>query len=288
MLRPYPPFNDFLTSSLCLGLIFAFGLLSPLDIVFELPTNTMVILYMMTILLVIIGMYQLLFRAATVKVSGSILLMLALLPATFPTAFPELLAWAMGSWIFDTDQVKYFNAWYALVVATISFAWAYWDSHIQLQRYKEQPAETFCLMTFNVFLSDHSFEPKEEIRGIWMLAISLVLMGFVMICLFVLPTISVNIQDLKMLIAKIAAMIPTGFIVGAIFLFLGQAIHLIKLERKSGRTLELRDFNERLRWRHDYVKYHMPAPVRKLNLRLFNQHVETYERLQKQTKASRT
>ena len=151
-----------------------------------------------------------------------------------------------------------------------------------------QTQETLCLMTFNVFLSDHSFEPKEEIRGIWMLVISLVLVGFVMICFVVLPTISVTTQDLKMLIAKIAAMIPTGFIVGAIFLFLGQAIHLIKLERKSGRTLELRDFNERLRWRHDYVKYHMPAPVRKLNLRLFNQHVETYERLQKQTKASRT
>ncbi len=43
-----------------------------------------------------------------------------------------------------------------------------------------------------------------------------------------------------------------------------------------------------MKWRHDYVKYHLPAPIRKLNLRLFNQHVEAYERLQNEVKSSRT
>ncbi len=70
---------------------------------------------------------------------------------------------------------------------------------------------------------------------------------------------------------------------------LGEAIRLIELERLMGRgSFKLYDFEKRLLWRHDYVKYHLPSPIRKLNLRLFNQHVEAYQRFQKEVKTSRT
>jgi len=72
-------------------------------------------------------------------------------------------------------------------------------------------------------------------------------------------------------------------------LFLGEGFRLIQIERRTpGIQFHLENFDAFLKWRHDYVKYHLPAPIRKLNLRLFNQHVEAYERLQKDVKTSRT
>lgn len=72
-------------------------------------------------------------------------------------------------------------------------------------------------------------------------------------------------------------------------LFLGEGFRLIQIEKMTpGTRFHLENFDEFMKWRHDYVKYHLPAPIRKLNLRLFNQHVEAYERLQKEVKSSRT
>lgn len=69
----------------------------------------------------------------------------------------------------------------------------------------------------------------------------------------------------------------------------GEGIRLIQIERDLNRgKFEIAGFEHLIRWRHDYVKYHLPAPIRKLNLRLFNQHVEAYERLQNKVKSSRT
>jgi hypothetical protein len=288
MIKPYLPFHDFFISSLCLGLVFAFGLLTPINIVLELPTSAMVVLYVATIILVIVGMYQLLFVVPKVTISSSIWILLLLSPIFFVVAFPELAMWAMGSWVFESDKVKYFNAYFALVVAGISFCWSWWDTHIQLQRYKEQPNDPLKLMTFDVFLSNYSFEVKEESRGVWMLSIPIALAGVVMLCLFVIPTLSINITDLRLLLVKSAAMLVAGIFFGLIFISMGQFFHLIQQERKSGHMFQIRDFEERLRWRHDYVKYHLPAPLRKLNLRFFNQHVEAYERLQNEVKSSRT
>lgn len=268
--------------------MFAFGVLSPLHMVFELSTQTTLFLYTATIVLAVAGMYLLLFRVSKMKIIYSVGLIFLLLPSSFLVVFPELIVRAMGSWVFDTDQVKYFNAWYAVVIACISFAWAYWDSHIQLQRYKEQPTDPVCFMTLHVFLTDYTFEAKEESRGIWKLGILIGLASTVMFCVFVLPTLSTNVEDIRIGLVKAAVMVPTGFLLGGLFLFLGQALHLIQLERKTGQSFEPRNFEERLRWRHDYVKYHLPAPIRKLNLRLFNQHVEAYERLQNEVKTSRT
>lgn len=70
---------------------------------------------------------------------------------------------------------------------------------------------------------------------------------------------------------------------------LGESIAVATLEKKLAISPSIYcDMDVRIKWRHDYVKYHLPVPIRKLNLRLFNQHVEAYERLQKQVKSSRT
>jgi hypothetical protein len=287
MIKPYPPFNDFFVSSLCVGLIFAFGLLTPINIVLGLTTTTMVLLYVATTIFMVTLMYWLLFCVAKITLTQSIWILALLSPTYVVIAFPELAAWAMGSWIFESDQAKYFNAYFSFAVAVISFSWAWWDTHIQFQRHQEQPTDPLDLMMFDVFLSDYSFEVKEKPRGVWKLSIALVFTGIVLLCIFVIPTLSNNITALKMLTAKTAAMIVAGIFFSVIFASMGQSFQLIRLERKTGRVLQIRNFDERLRWRHDYVKYHLPAPIRKLNLRLFNQHVEAYERLQKTNKASR-
>lgn len=105
MIKPYVPFNDFFTSSVSLGLIFAFGLLSPPALFFNWSNFTTLALVMATTVVVITGMYHFLFVASSVRISSTICLLLLSLPASFITTFPELLARVMGSWIFDTDQV---------------------------------------------------------------------------------------------------------------------------------------------------------------------------------------
>jgi hypothetical protein len=93
-------------------------------------------------------------------------------------------------------------------------------------------------------------------------------------------------EDLTLIsLAGMCAMILC-YLCGLVF---GEGIRLIQIELhfKKG-NFEIEGLEHLQRWRHDYVKYHLPAPIRKLNLRLFNQHVEAYERLQKTGKASRT
>jgi hypothetical protein len=288
MIRSYIPINDFFTSALCLGVMFAFGVLSPPALFFQWSTFSTLALFAATTVVVIVGLYFLLFVASSMRISSAICLLLICLPTSSITTFPELLAQVMGSRVFDTDQVKCFNAWHACAVAIIGFVWGYWDSLIQIQRYKERPVEPLRLATLNVYFSDHSFDAPDQHDNLWPFALALTAASLVLVCLFLLPSISSDISDLRILLVRMACMIPTGFYYGVMFLFLGQAVHLIAFERTTACSLKLRDFDERLKWRHDYVKYHLPAPIRKLNLRLFNQHVEAYERLQKEIKTSRT
>lgn len=93
-------------------------------------------------------------------------------------------------------------------------------------------------------------------------------------------------EDLKLIaLAGMCSMILC-YLCGLVF---GEGIRLVQIERQMAKgNLEIDGFEHLLRWRHDYVKYHLPAPIRKLNLRLFNQHVEAYERLQNKVKTSRT
>lgn len=63
---------------------------------------------------------------------------------------------------------------------------------------------------------------------------------------------------------------------------IGESLYMIYFQRKQAiPSFVYCDMKTRMKWRHDYVKYHLPAPIRRLNLKLFNQHVQAYEQLDK-------
>ncbi|HEX4880365.1 MAG TPA: hypothetical protein VFV39_11005 [Limnobacter sp.] len=130
----------------------------------------------------------------------------------------------------------------------------------------------------NIYFSDYSFEARDRPKGLTSLAVVLSITGLMMLQLLVVPSTSTEDIEVKRLIGTVGAMIPSGFFWGLTFMTLGQVAHLFAFEKKAAKQFTLKNFDLRLKWRHDYVKYHLPTPIRKLNLRLFNQHVEAYER----------
>ena len=287
MIKRYPPFNDFITSSLCVGLGFVGVVITPLSFFYEWSISITVLACVVILVLAIVGMYFILFVNYSVTIKSTFFLLPISLPIAILSAFPELLISPIQSPLFETDRTRYFNAWFALIITSIGFFWSYLDSHIQLKKYREQPIDPLCLMTFNIYISDHSFEPKEVTRGMRTLIIPIATVGVLMFFLFLLPNTSRDTHGLYMIIGKVAMMLTAGIFFAHISVFLGQAAHLLSLERQAGKALRLLALEQRLKWRHDYVKYHLPWPLRKLNLRLFNQHVEAYEQLQAQVKTSR-
>ena len=287
MIKSYLPFNDFFTSSFCLAFFYAYGVVVPLSYLFDFSGQATIALFATVSLLVISVLYYVVF-VAQVNIVNALKLSIFILPITCLTTFPEVLGMVLDAPIFLSNESRYFNSWYALAVATISYIWALIDTNVQINKGKVDIRKPIELWTINVYLADHSFEDRDKQKSLTALVITWVLIGVMMIYVFVLPTITTEPDDLKLLLAKVGAMIPTAALVGILFMFMGQASSVMRLERELGNPLTFRNHHLRMKWRHDYVKYHLPAPIRKLNLRLFNQHVEAYERLQNEVKSSRT
>ena len=278
MIKSYLPFNDFFTSSFCLAFFYAYGVVVPLAYLFDLSEQAITALFATVSLLVISVLYYVVF-VAQVNIANALKLSIFILPITCLTTFPEVLGMVLDAPIFLSNESRYFNSWYALAVATISYIWALIDTNVQINKGKVDIRKPIELWTINVYLADHSFEDRDKQKSLTALVITWVLIGVMMIYVFVLPTITTEPDDLKLLLAKVGAMIPTAALVGILFMFMGQTTSVMRLERELGNPLTFRNHHLRMKWRHDYVKYHLPAPIRKLNLRLFNQHVEAYERL---------
>ncbi|WP_370261374.1 hypothetical protein [Limnobacter sp.] len=277
MLKPYLPFYDFLLSALCVGLGLGFGVATPLAWALEWSVVTWLIVFLSASLTAYVWLYYTVFVMPSVTLSSVVIGILALTPLSVIFTFPELLAWRIGSNLFESDQARFFNAFYSLVAAIIGFSWAYLDTHIRLEKHKDSPTEPVCLMSINIYSSAHCFETSEAPRGIKTLAIVLFIVGLIMLQLFLVPSVSAETTQVKNLIAKVGVMIPSGYFWGLTFMTLGQVIYLIAHEGKASKKFVLRNFDQRLKWRHDYVKHHLPAPIRALNLRLFNQHIEAYQ-----------
>lgn len=287
MIKSYLPFNDFFTSSFCLAFFYAYGVAIPLSYLLDLSAQATTALFATVILFVVSVLYYIVF-IAQVNIANALKLSIFILPATCLTTFPEVLGMVLDAPIFLSNESRYFNFWYALAVATISYIWALIDTNVKINKGKADIRKPIELWTINIYLADHSFEDKDKQQSLTALVTTWVLVGVMMIYVFVFPTITTESDDLKLLLAKVGAMIPTAALVGILFMFIGQATSVIRLERELGNPLTFRNHHLRMKWRHDYVKYHLPAPIRKLNLRLFNQHVEAYERLQNKVKSSRT
>jgi len=286
MIKSYLPFNDFFTSSFCLAFFYAYGVVIPLSYLFDFSALATTALFATVILLVISVFYYIVF-IAQVNISNALKLSIFILPTTCLTTFPEVLGMVLGAPIFLSNESRYFNFWYALAIAAISYIWALIDTNIQINKSNADIQKPIELWTINIYLADHSFEDRDKQKSLSALVTTWVLVGVIMIYVFVFPTITAESDDLKLLMAKVGAMIPTAALVGILFMFMGQATRVIRLERELGKPLAFRNHHLRMKWRHDYIKYHLPTPIRKLNLRLFNQHVEAYEHLQNKAKSSR-
>lgn len=287
MIKSYLPFNDFFTSSFCLAFFYAYGVVVPLSYLFDFSAQATIALFATVSLLLLSVLYYVVF-VAQVNIANALKLSIFVLPITCLTTFPEVLGMVLDAPIFLSNESRYFNSRYALAVATISYIWALIDTNVQINKGKVDIRKPIELWTITVYLADHSFEDRDKQKSLTALVTTWVLIGVMMIYVFVLPTITTEPDDLKLLLAKVGAMIPTAALVGILFMFMGQATRVMRLERELGDPLTFRNHHLRMKWRHDYVKYHLPAPIRKLNLRLFNQHVEAYERLQRDIKSSRT
>ena len=283
MIKSYLPFNDFFSSSVCLAFFYAYGVVTPLSLLLNCPAQIIFLLFAIAMILTVWGMYHVAF-VSPVNISFAAKLSIFSLPVVCLPTFPEVLGKLIDSPKLFSNESLYFNASYALVIAVLSYVWAFIDTNHQFNKNAAPNRNRIELWTVNIYLSDHSFEDLEQQRNLKALVSSWLLVGIVMVCTLVLPTISSEVDDLKLLIAKIGAMIPTAALIGINFLYLGQATRIVQFERKIGIPLSFRNYPMRMKWRHDYVKYHLPAPIRKLNLRLFNQHVEAYERLQQEVK----
>ncbi|HEX4878409.1 MAG TPA: hypothetical protein VFV39_01060, partial [Limnobacter sp.] len=126
-------------------------------------------------------------------------------------AFPEMLGWLMHAETLTRNGSLFFNAWYGLTIAIVSYVWAFVDTHAQFKQHDLNKVEPIELLTVNVYPSDHSFEDKQKQRPLLPFVLAWALIGIVMLSI-------------------------------------------------------------------------LPGPIRRLNLRVFNRHVEAYERFQQSQK----
>ncbi len=240
MIKSYLPFNDFFTSSFCLAFFYAYGVVVPLAYLFDLSEQAITALFATVSLLVISVLYYVVF-VAQVNIANALKLSIFILPITCLTTFPEVLGMVLDAPIFLSNESRYFNSWYALAVATISYIWALIDTNVQINKGKADIRKPIELWTINVYLADHSFEDRDKQKSLTALVITWVLIGVMMIYVFVLPTITTEPDDLKLLLAKVGAMIPTAALVGILFMFMGQASSVMRLERELGNPLTFRN-----------------------------------------------
>ena len=184
--------------------------------------------------------------------------------------------------------IEFVNLNFGILVLIVSTLAAYTiaKKKSDAQSLRSYSSLEWTLLTLN--MKNHTFGSMKNLPFIHSVYWPLCVVGGVYLLWFMnefadYPTLISNVKI--MAIVQMVAMI----LVYRVGLVLGEGLRLIQIERMiPGAKFHLDNFEEFLKWRHDYVKYHLPAPIRKLNLRLFNQHVEAYERLQQEVKISRT
>ncbi|MFN4327656.1 MAG: hypothetical protein ACK4FF_02165 [Limnobacter sp.] len=114
------------------------------------------------------------------------------------------------------------------------------------------------------------------------LTVLLALAGFALMWVIENAIALTNPNYLRFLIMGVCFAVPALIINAFTGVTIGESLYLIYFQRKQAiPSFVYCDMKTRMKWRHDYVKYHLPAPIRRLNLKLFNQHVQAYEQLDK-------
>lgn len=205
------------------------------------------------------------------------------------TMQPDLLLATAGPLAATQNISTHLNSIFAVIVLLISFFWAFLNARHQTPRGGGGGDPEASWLTLDLDLDEHAYLSPPGIKRLTPLLIAFSALGGVLLLLAYMDLGNINSDAQKVLLMRTCSMAITIIVYSLMGASLAEALCLINIERHQAKgPLRVYDFDKRLKWRHDYVKYHLPAPIRKLNLRLFNQHVEAYERLQNKVKSSRT
>lgn len=193
-----------------------------------------------------------------------------------------------GDMLVLSGWIEFVNPNFALLVLLTSTLGAYAIARNRSDQQSLRSYSTIEWTLLTIDIKNRTFGSMKNLPFIHWLYWPLCLLGAIYLWWFInkfadQPGLISNVQIIA--IVQMNTMILT-YRVG---LLLGEGLRLIQIEKMTpGTQFHLENFDEFMKWRHDYVKHHLPTPIRKLNLRLFNQHVEAYERLQNGVKSSRT
>ena len=281
--------NQFFISILLFSSLLWIALAFPIRHALGLSWGVLVAGFPMVLILYSGWAYHFLFRSSLsprVYIVESLIGIVTYAPFTMQ---PDLLLATAGPPAATQNIFTHLNSIFAVMVLLISFFWAYRRAHHHTPRVGSSSGSVAEWLTLDLDLDEHAYLSPPGMKRLTPLFIAFSALGGVLLLVTYMDLGDVNSDTQKVLLIRTCSMAITIIVYSLLGASLAEALCLINIEKRQAKgPLRVYDFDERLKWRHDYVKYHLPAPIRKLNLRLFNQHVEAYERLQNKVKSSRT
>lgn len=283
-------FNDFIFSTLLFSLMMWLSVALPFQLWLDWSWQVSLVSVTLTFGLSSIWMFLFHFKLQLDPVHFLIQAALGLLVFSLFTIHPDLLLKKLGTEVYRPNEwFEYIGLMYSLIVLSTSFIWGWICSKTPQPPTINNQHEPCKWLSADVDLNNMTFGSPNGMARLRSLFVIFFLIGMILAFAVIIPKLEVNQEGFQLLALRVFPMGLTLILVTNFGVGLAEALRLVQLERNLGRgRFKLCDFDKRLKWRHDYVKYHLPNPIRKLNLRLFNQHVEAYERLQKEVKTSRT
>jgi hypothetical protein len=283
-------FNDFILSTFLVGSILWLGIALPLHIFASISWTSLFAFLPVLLTAYFLWNYLFYFKfnlTLTVFIWQAVLGLTALMPFTVHL---DLLLTHYGEHPISSDSFDaILNTSYAATVLFVGGALGYLNAFLKSPSLDNPEKKVASWWTIDVDLNEHAYLSPPKFSRLNLLFIGFGAFAVILLTPLIFQSLSTeSAKSIMMLLMRLCTMGITLIVYTVLAASVGEAIRLIQLQRRIGNgPFKIYDFDERLKWRHDYVKYHLPAPIRKLNLRLFNQHVEAYERLQKTNKASR-
>lgn len=284
-------FNDFVFSTLLAGLMLWISIAFPMHIALDFSWSSLFI--GLPVVLIFYFHWNFHFHF-TLDPSPAVFICQAILGVTMfliLTSHLDLMLTHFGENPIRKDSVDaILNSLYSFTVVVVGGICGYVNAFLKSPSLNIPKNAVASWWTTDLDLNEHAYLSPPGVSRLKPLFIGFGGVALILVAPLLLDAVSTfNPETIKLLILRLAAMGLTLIVYTVLAVSVGEAIRLIQLERQIGKgSFKLYDFDKRLKWRHDYVKYHLPSPIRKLNLRLFNQHVEAYERLQTKVKSSRT
>ncbi|HEX4880235.1 MAG TPA: hypothetical protein VFV39_10355 [Limnobacter sp.] len=271
-------FNDFFFSSMLASLMLWITLAFPLHVGMHVAWTHLGLIFPVVYGTYLVWNYFYFFKSTLpvgVFITQAILGVACYIPFCF---FVDMVIYLYRP-VLPRDQISAINSLFSSLVLFFGITIGYLNAKRKTPGFKNKAPESVTWISADVDLTKHAYFSPQGISRFTPLLLTFGGIGFI----FILPVIELVLQGVEgagqELTLRIACMTITLILYTYFAVSIGEAIRLIQIERSLGKgPLQVYDFDLRLKWRHDYVKYHLPTPIRKLNLRLFNQHVEAYER----------